>query len=294
MTSQMTQRLVQQLERRATLDAELLQQQRKLAQFAAEQQTLNAKSSAVTAERERLQALRTTLAQQHDSVIAAMHAREAADQVKRAKLSEELTARIKEVNQAVEQENQEWSAALSENARLKEKITVMKDSIATGSVKFAELLGTRTKETGSMQERAELIDKVNVELRQRTAAANAIIAEKRPEHDRVKAESDKFMARFAEIQAQLNAANGHFSKAKEDHTRLSKRIRQLESERDLTMRACERAKVERDMELAKEAKLEQEANTLVSQTQKILDVMALLSNTNKSKAAPEPAAAAAA
>jgi chromosome segregation ATPase len=276
MPSAMTDRLAQQLERRSRLDNELLQQQRKLAQSAAEQQTTATKEAALVAERAKLQSLRDKLTEQRDAAMAALRTRETSDQDKRSALSDALTARIKEVNERVEKENSEWTGALAENQRLKEKISIVKESIASGQDKFAELLKTREKEFEEMIEKSALLEQANVDLQARIDAAKALIEERLPLHKIARQKAEELNTKFAGIQEKIMSANAHFAKAKTDQAKLAKRLKTLETERETTIKAYERARADRDKEFVQEQKLDVETKQLIAVTERLLSTIKML------------------
>jgi len=288
----MTERLAAQLEKRARLDTELLQQQRKLAQSAAEQQTMTTKEESLNAQRAKLQALRESLTQQHEAVLQEWHARDAADKELRAKLNDELTARVKEVNERVERENSEWSAAVGENARLKEKIALVEESIANGTSKFDALLETREKEFEDMKEKSAALETSNKDLEARAEAAVKLVEERAPGHKEAREKAEALTARFQAIQDKIAEANTHFNAAKATQTKLAKRLKTLESERETTARAAERVRQELATELALERKVESQLQALVAQTEKIINVTKALQeqlNNPGGKPAGEPA-----
>ena len=297
--SQMTERLAQQLEKRARLDTELLQQQRKLAQSAAEQQTMADKEATLLGQRAKLQTLRESLTKQHEAVLAQWHERDAADKELRAQLNDELTARIKDINERVERENAEWTAAVSENARLKEKIGLVEESIANGTSKFDALLDTREKEFGDMTAKSAKLEEANVELEARIKAAMALVEERAPGHKEARERAEALTARFQGIQDKIGEANNHFNTAKATQAKLAKRLKTLESERETTLRGVDRVRQELATELALERKVEGQLQALVAATEKIINVTKALQEQldnpsgNKAPAAATTAAAAA-
>lgn len=265
----MLDRLAAQLERHHRLDDDLLQQNRKLAQCAAEVQTMENKTATANAEREKVAKLHAMLADQRVAVLEKIKALEAEDKAKRQELSNALQQRISDVNVAVEEENKLFAETMSKNAELKEKIAIIASNTESGSDKFEELLKTREGETSGMQERDAELDKVIEQLKTRIADANELSAAKQADHDEVKAQADAFAAKFGEVQAQLSKANDHFNKSKEEQARITKRIKVLEGEVAETSKRASRSLAERDTEQSTLDKLTAQAAQLTTQTQKL-------------------------
>mmetsp|Transcript_50440 Transcript_50440/g.58037 ORF Transcript_50440/g.58037 Transcript_50440/m.58037 type:complete len:84 (+) Transcript_50440:731-982(+) len=67
-----------------------------------------------------------------------------------------------------------------------------------------------------------------------------------------------------------------FDAAKEERDRMTQRITAVETERTQAINRAEKARAERDVELAKANELEQKVNTLETQTKRLLDLYAAL------------------
>lgn len=274
--SPLCERLVNQIMLSQQRDDELLFYTRMLAQYSADKQTLSDKIASMQHQFDRVESVRLALLstfnasrQQYQKVIEE-------DETKRKQLSAELQARIHEVNEYSERVTQHHAKALHENAALKEQITLLTQHRSTGEGKFEELVQAREKEVQNLKDR--LASEVAREplLVDALEKANELCATIRTEHDVWKSRVDGFVAKFNDIQQKLVDAKNSFDEAKDERDRISRRITSLEADRAQAINRAERAKNERNVELAKATELEQKCATLEAQIKKLVDLCAVL------------------
>jgi chromosome segregation ATPase len=267
--STMVERLAAQLQRVAATDDDLLQDSRTLAQLAAEEQTIVAKATQMNQGKEKLVALRARLTAQRGTLAEQVQQLTENDDIQRKALSEELTASITGINERVEVENVTWTAVVTDNSRLKEKLQLLRDSEAAGGSKFEELLGVRDEETGAITKRLAEVQEANVAFVERLQLLTQRVADETVRHAPLKVQADEYVAQFAVVQAKLSDANAHFTKSKVEQDRLTQRIKVLETERAESQRRMERSRKDRDEEMAAAAKATSHATTLEAQVQQL-------------------------
>jgi hypothetical protein len=269
-------RLVQQLVLFQQRDGELLQQSRRLAQLAAEKQTLADREATAVQERDKLVQLREKLTAQKVQQEAA-HAEQAKEDERLRKiLSDELAASIAAINARMETETTERETTMRDNARYKEKIAAFKDSLSTGGDKFAELMVSGQAEATALTARLSEEERLQGLLITRNQQLDEQIAAATVEHDALKARVDDFVERFTAVQKTLSDANAQFAKAKRDQERLVKRVTGLEAECGDCHKRTIRSMVERDAEKALVEKHEKQAATLEAQIAKLEGLMTML------------------
>lgn len=274
--SDFCQRLIDQLVLQQRRDAELLQESRRMAQLAAEKQTLSDRDAAVAAEKEKLTALRQKLMAQHAALEASLRSETEEDERLRKSLSDELSVKIAEVNARMEKETNEREDAIREKARNKEKIDVLRENLGTGGDKFVELMKSGEVEGTALEKRLidekaldELLTKKAQELDEQIRVASI-------EHNELKVKVDFFVQRFTEVQKTLADANAHFAKSKKDQERLMKRFTAADAERAETSRRLLRELNQLAAEKEALERREHTAKTLEAQVVKLEELYNML------------------
>mgnify|MGYP001606601308 FL=1 len=234
-------RLVDQLVLQQHRENELLQNSRRLAQLAAERQTLVDRENATAAEREKLTALRQRLLAKQTALHSTLKDDAAADERLRKELSDELTTRITEVNARMERECLEREEAHRTNAHLKEKIGLLKANFGAGHEKFVAIMASGESEGTGLEQKIVEERAIATMLTDRALQVDKDLSAATPLHTELKAKVAEFVARFSSVQKVLAGANAHFAQAKEAQEKASRRIAALEAERGESLRRLNRA-----------------------------------------------------
>jgi len=274
--SPLCERLVNQLVIAQQRDHEQLVQNRSLAQYAAEKQTLLDRMEPLQAQLEKMESIKNALEQQFRASRQNYQSIVDDDEVKRKALSAELQQQIQDVNVFAERVTQAHAKVMHENAALKEQVVLLKQHRATGEGKFEELVKAREQEIENTRERLAKEKAREPILTEALIKITELQATVQQEHAVWKGKVDDFVNKFDDVQKRLADVKRTFDAAKEERDRMTQRITAVETERTQAINRAEKARAERDVELAKANELEQKVNTLETQTKRLLDLYAAL------------------
>lgn len=277
----LVERLVKQLELEHLREEELLQQTRRLAQQSAERQTLLEKLKSIESGKEKVDQLKEKLVSQNGQVRDEFVGRIADDEKQRKALSDQLADAIVQINHRLETHNAERLATLQENAKLKEQISILENNSGLSGSKLQELVKARDDEAVTLQQKLQTEIESEKALCEKLALQDTQIEEAKKVQTELKQHVDDYVQRFSQMQQCLSEANSHFSKAKQEKERFTKRIQALEGERSETMRRKERALRDQNEQAKEMEKMSVVVSTLRAQIDKIQAVTAKLAEMAK-------------
>lgn len=274
--SPLCERLISQMIVAQQRDDELLMYSRALAQYSADKQTLTDKITSLNQQLSKIDSVKSALVASFTASRQAYQRAIDDDEVKRKELSAELQKRITAVNEYAETVTQRHAKVLHENSSLKEQRSLLLQHRATGEGKFQELVQAREKELENIRNRLAK-EKEREPLLEEAVSKTAELTEiTRQEHDQWKAKVDTYVERFNDIQRKLVESRNCFDTAKDDREKISRRIKAMESDRQVIISRAEKAKNERNIEYAKVCELESKISILEGQTKKLTELHAAL------------------
>jgi chromosome segregation ATPase len=270
-------RLINQLVLLQQRDHELLTLNRALAQYSAEKQTLKDKMTSVESQLDRVEGVKAALIATMSASGQAYKRMVDEDQQARKEMSADLQKKIDGVNVFAERVSKSHATIAHENASLKEQINLLKQHKSTGEGKFEELVNARAKEVENLRERAEKEKSREPLLQEALTKCNELNDLLRVEHKEWKAKVDVYVAKFETIQQKLTDAKKSFDTAQTERDRMAHRITSMETDRSAAISRAEKARDERNAELAKVNEVEQKVMTLEAQIKKLGDLFDMLS-----------------
>ncbi|EKF32679.1 hypothetical protein MOQ_003466 [Trypanosoma cruzi marinkellei] len=198
------------------------------------------------------------------------------DERERERLSETLRDAIDTVNAYSEEVMKIEAKANHENKSLKEQLEIYANYLSSGEDKYDEIMKARKAEYAKIESKrdtkAALKPQLEKELEDETREFEAA----RKEHAELQEKVNGCLTYLSDYQERLLKARETFEVAKNEKERQMRKIRSLESDRQLMISRAEKSKGERDKEHAKVMLLEEKINALKKQTEKIWAVVAML------------------
>ncbi|KAH9578086.1 Taxilin family [Trypanosoma melophagium] len=274
--SSVADRLVQQTLRRRQREAALAQEKETLREKEELRAQLQKRRDEARAQLQRVEAVRVSLNGLQRTAQEKYEEACRSDEEERANLSEKLRVAIDAVNAFSEEITQLEARARHENSSLKEQLEIYAKFHATGEDKYNEIMQAReaeyekiaAKRDAAQERKPQLLREIEEETKELETAVKARAA--------LQEEVDGWVNHLSEVQQRLLKARETFESAKDEKERQVRRIRSLESDRQLLISRVEKSKAERDKEHAKVEALEEKINACKKQTGKLLAVVALL------------------
>ncbi|KEG14665.1 hypothetical protein DQ04_00351020 [Trypanosoma grayi] len=198
------------------------------------------------------------------------------DEAEREKLSEKLRVTIDAVNNYSEEVVQLDAKAQQENKSLKEQLEIYAKYHATGQDKYQEIMKAREAEYAKIAAKRDAEVARQPQLESELEVESRGLEEARKEHAELQEQVNVWLDRMTEIQQRLLKAKGSFESSRDERERQVRRIRSLESDRQLMVSRAEKSKALRDNEHAKVLALESKVEEYKKHTEKLLAVVAML------------------
>lgn len=232
---------------------------------------------------------RKTVEKIDDATEAAYAAAKKVDEEARAALAAECQGDIDAVNTELQAMGPRENKASRLNSTYKQQIEIYSQRSEVGETKFDDYMKQRddkVAEVKAKQERdAASIPAFTAELE----TEMELLAEARTAHDAVRAKVDVYLERFASIQLQLDASKKTYETSKDEKERLFRTMRAVESDKAMVIKRAEHSRDERNKQLAKVHKLEEQLEAAKAQTERLVSMCAMFENPQQLAAADKAA-----
>ncbi|KAF5226377.1 putative Myosin-like coiled-coil protein [Trypanosoma cruzi] len=238
--------------------------------------SLGKRLAQVQGQLQKVESVRATLEELNRAEEEKYHEARKEDEVERERLSESLRDAIDTVNAYSEEVMKMEAKANHENKSLKEQLEIYAKHLSSGEDKYDEIMKAREAEYAKIESKRDTEAARKPQLEKELEDETRELEAARKEHAGLQEKVNGCLTYLSDFQERLLKARETFESAKNEKERQMRKIRSLESDRQLMISRAEKSKGERDKEHAKVMLLEEKINALKKQTEKIWAVVAML------------------